>query len=85
MSPHPVSLLELLVVGLDRVGAAWLKCRGRKLVRAERHDFVSRAAIGAIILVPEGDAVVVGGDAAGRPVSQVRAAWFAVRLPHLSD
>src|SRR3981189_2909818 len=33
-----------------------------ELVRAERHDFVSRAAIGAIILVPEGDAVVVGGD-----------------------
>ena len=29
---------------------------------AERHDFVSRAAIGAIILVAEGDAVVVGGD-----------------------
>ena len=33
-----------------------------ELVRAERDDFVSRAAIGAIILVPEGDAVVVGGD-----------------------
>ena len=33
-----------------------------ELVRAERHGFVSRAAIGAIILVPEGDAVVVRGD-----------------------
>ena len=34
-----------------------------ELVRAERHDFVSRAAIGAIILVAEGDAVAGGRKA----------------------
>ena len=33
-----------------------------KLVGGERHALVACAAVGAIILVPEGDAVLVEGD-----------------------
>jgi len=34
----------------------------RQLIGGERHALVSRAAVGAVVLVPEGDAVLVEGD-----------------------
>src|SRR5271166_2755870 len=33
-----------------------------ELVRAERHDLLARAAVGAVVLVPEGDALLVERD-----------------------
>jgi len=34
----------------------------RKLIGGERHPLVSRAAVGAVVLVPESDAVLVERD-----------------------